>query len=71
MSLNECSTVAVDMGKTIAMESKVLALGNVTHFASLLKSCDAACPNTNFSTCVIVLNKNFDSKKKLLTFSMP
>ena len=30
MSLNERSTVAVDMGKTIAMESKVLILGN--HF---------------------------------------
>ncbi len=42
MSLNDRSTVAVDMGKTIAIESKVLILGNVTHFASLLKNCNAS-----------------------------
>ncbi len=42
LSLNDRSTVAVDMGKTIAIESKVLILGNVTHFASLLKNCNAS-----------------------------
>ena len=36
MLLKERSTVAVDTGSTMAMESRILMLGKVTHFASLL-----------------------------------
>ena len=34
----ECSTVAVDAGRTIAMVSRTLMLWKVTHFASLLRN---------------------------------
>ena len=44
-------TVA-DMVKTIAVERKVLS-GNVTHFASLLKNWDAACPHRIFLLVIV------------------
>ena len=44
MSLNKHFTVAIDMGKAIAMESKTRCLT----FVSLLKNCDGACPDKNF-----------------------
>ena len=41
ISLKECSTVAVDTGSTMAMV-RILMLGKVTHFASLLRNCVAS-----------------------------
>ena len=38
ISLKECSTVAVDTGSAMAMMSRILMLGEVTHFASLLRN---------------------------------
>ena len=38
ISLKELSTVAVDTGSTMAMVSRILILGKVTHFASLLRN---------------------------------
>ena len=37
MSLNDRSTVAVNMGKTISMDGKALILGEMSHFALLKK----------------------------------
>ena len=43
ISLNERSAVAVDVGQTMARESKVFILANVTQFASLLHCEDLRC----------------------------
>ena len=42
ISLKEHSRVAVDIGSTMAMMSRIFMLGKVTHFASFLRNSDAS-----------------------------
>ena len=59
VSLKERLTVAVDTGSTMAMVSRILMLGKVTHFASLLRNSVASSFNVKminlkaFHSCLV------------------
>ena len=82
ISLKERSTVAVDTGSSMAMVSRILMLGNVTHFASLLRNSVASAFNdilfsskmTNlkaFHSCLVsVLSTSAGVEKTFLSYSI-
>ena len=61
ISLKERSTVAVDTGSTMAMVSRILMLGKVTHFASLLRKSVASSFNDKLFSSKMTHLKAFHS----------
>ena len=61
ISLKERSTVAVDTGSTMAMVSRILMLGKVTHFASLLRNSVASSFNDKLFSSKMTNLKAFHS----------
>ncbi len=61
ISLKERSTVAVETGSTMAMVSRILMLGKVTHFASLLRNSVANSFNDKLFSSKITNLKAFHS----------
>ena len=61
ISLKESSTVAVDTGRTMAMVSRILMLGKVTHFASLLRNSVASSFNDKLFSSKMTNLKAFNS----------
>ena len=61
ISLKERSTVAVDTGSTMAMVIRILMLGKVTHFASLLRNIVAGSFNDKLLSSKMTNLKAFHS----------
>ena len=61
ISLKERSTVVVDTGSTMAMVSRILMLGKITHFASLLRNSVASSFNDKLFSSKMTNLKAFHS----------